>query len=64
MLIIPWGEHRSYADIAATISNPRAVRAVGAANGRNPISIVISCYRVIGADGSLTSSADGLTLKR
>ncbi|MDP5293181.1 methylated-DNA--[protein]-cysteine S-methyltransferase [Oceanimonas sp. CHS3-5] len=61
---IPWGEHRSYGDIAGAIGNPRAMRAVGAANGRNPIAIVIPCHRVIGANGSLTGYAGGLERKR
>lgn len=61
---IPYGETRSYGDIAAGIGNPRAVRAVGAANGRNPISIIIPCHRVIGADGSLTGFGGGLDTKR
>lgn len=61
---IPWGERRSYGDIAGAIGNPRAVRAVGAANGRNPIAIIIPCHRVIGADGRLTGYAGGLERKR
>lgn len=64
LLAIPWGEKRSYSDIAAAIDNPHAVRAVGAANGRNPIPIIIPCHRVIGANGSLTGYAGGLTRKR
>ncbi|MEQ9463111.1 MAG: methylated-DNA--[protein]-cysteine S-methyltransferase [Haliea sp.] len=60
---IPWGEVRSYRDIALTIGKPRAVRAVGAANGRNPLPIVVPCHRVIGADGSLTGFAGGLPRK-
>ncbi len=51
---IPYGETRSYGQLAAEIGNPAASRAVGAANGRNPVSIVVPCHRVIGADGSLT----------
>jgi len=51
---IPYGETRSYRDIARAVKNAKAVRAVGAANGRNPIAIVVPCHRVIGADGSLT----------
>ena len=61
---IPFGEVRSYRDIAAEIGRPTAVRAVGAANGRNPLPIVVPCHRVIGADGSLTGFAGGLERKR
>ena len=61
---IPFGETRSYADIAAAIGRPRAVRAVGAANGRNPLGIVVPCHRVIGADGSLTGYAGGMSRKK
>lgn len=61
---IPYGATRSYGDLAAAIGQPSAVRAVGAANGRNPISIVIPCHRVIGADGSLTGYGGGLPRKR
>ena len=61
---IPWGELRSYADIARAIEKPKAVRAVGAANGRNPLPIVVPCHRVIGSDGSLTGFAGGLDIKR
>jgi len=61
---IPFGESRSYAQLAEAIGNPNAVRAVGAANGRNPISIVVPCHRVIGKDGSLTGYAGGLDRKR
>ena len=61
---IPFGETRSYAQIAATIDAPKAVRAVGAANGRNPLPIVLPCHRVIGADGSLTGFGGGLPLKQ
>jgi methylated-DNA-[protein]-cysteine S-methyltransferase len=60
---IPFGETRSYGQIAAQIGHPAAVRAVGAANGRNPISIVAPCHRVIGANGKLTGFAGGLTAK-
>lgn len=60
---IPFGVTCSYADIAAKIGNPKAVRAVGAANGRNPLPIVIPCHRVIGADGSLTGFGGGLEAK-
>ena len=61
---IPWGAVRSYADIACAIDRPKAVRAVGAANGRNPLPIVVPCHRVIGSDGSLTGFAGGLDIKR
>jgi methylated-DNA-[protein]-cysteine S-methyltransferase len=61
---IPWGELRSYRDIACALQNPRAVRAVGAANGRNPLPIVVPCHRVIGANGSLTGFAGGLEAKK
>ena len=61
---IPCGETRSYQDIARQIGRPKAVRAVGAANGRNPLPIVIPCHRVIGSDGSLTGFGGGLDIKR
>jgi methylated-DNA-[protein]-cysteine S-methyltransferase len=60
---IPFGETRSYRDIAEQIGHPDAVRAVGAANGKNPISIVAPCHRVIGANGMLTGFAGGLAAK-
>ncbi len=60
---IPFGETRSYRDIAAQIRNHKAVRAVGAANGSNPLSIIVPCHRVIGADGTLTGFAGGLAIK-
>ncbi len=60
---IPYGETRSYSDIARQIGNIKAVRAVGAANGRNPISIIVPCHRVIGASGELTGFAGGLDAK-
>jgi methylated-DNA-[protein]-cysteine S-methyltransferase len=60
---IPFGETRSYAEIARQIGRPAAVRAVGAANGRNPLSIVAPCHRVIGSDGRLTGFAGGLETK-
>jgi methylated-DNA-[protein]-cysteine S-methyltransferase len=63
LLGIPFGETRSYAQIARQVGKPRAVRAVGAANGRNPISIVAPCHRVIGANGKLTGFAGGLDAK-
>ena len=61
---IPHGELRSYRDIAIAIDKPAAVRAVGAANGRNPLPVVVPCHRVIGSDGSLTGFAGGLGIKR
>jgi methylated-DNA-[protein]-cysteine S-methyltransferase len=61
---IPFGETRSYGEIAAAIGAPRASRAVGAANGRNPIAVVVPCHRVIGADGSLTGFGGGMDRKR
>ena len=60
---IPYGQTRSYGEIAKRIGAPAAVRAVGAANGRNPISIVAPCHRVIGATGKLTGFAGGLDAK-
>ncbi len=61
---IPYGELRSYRDIAERLGNPKAVRAVGAANGRNPIPIIVPCHRVVGSDGQLTGFAGGLSVKR
>ncbi len=61
---IPHGETTSYADLARRVGNERAVRAVGAANGRNPIVIVVPCHRVIGSDGSLTGFGGGIERKR
>jgi methylated-DNA-[protein]-cysteine S-methyltransferase len=63
LLTIPFGETRSYSEIARQIGNPSAVRAVGAANGRNPVSIVAPCHRVIGATGRLVGFAGGLATK-
>ena len=63
LLEIPWGEVTSYGALAERIDRPRAVRAVGAANGRNPIPIVIPCHRVIGRDGTLTGYGGGLEPK-
>jgi len=60
---IPFGETRSYAQIAAQVGSPKAVRAVGAANGKNPISIIAPCHRVIGSNGKLTGFAGGLEAK-
>ncbi|WP_167105240.1 methylated-DNA--[protein]-cysteine S-methyltransferase [Sphingomonas oligoaromativorans] len=64
LLDIPFGQTRSYADIARAIGRPIAYRAVGAANGRNPISIVAPCHRVIGHNGGLTGFAGGIEAKR
>ena len=64
LVTIPYGETRSYTEIAAQIGAPRAVRAVGAANGRNPIPIVVPCHRVIGASGNLVGFGGGLAWKR
>lgn len=61
---IPFGETRTYGQIAEEIGNPKSVRAVGMANGRNPISIVVPCHRVIGSDGSLTGYGGGLERKK
>jgi len=61
---IPYGQTRSYGELARQIGNPKASRAVGAANGKNPLSIVVPCHRAIGADGSLTGFAGGLEVKR
>ena len=64
LIDIPYGETRSYKEIAATINKPKAVRAVGMANHCNRLPIVIPCHRVVGADGSLTGYAGGLPVKR
>ena len=64
LLAIPYGETRSYKEIAAAIGQPNAMRAVGMANSRNPIALIIPCHRVIGADGSLTGFASGVDLKQ
>lgn len=63
LLTIPFGETRSYAQIATQIGLPKAVRAVGAANGKNPVSIIAPCHRVIGSNGKLTGFAGGLDVK-
>jgi methylated-DNA-[protein]-cysteine S-methyltransferase len=60
---IEYGQTCSYADIAKGINNPKAVRAVGAANGRNPLTIVVPCHRVIGSNGKLTGYAWGTSIK-
>tara|TARA_R110002124_G_scaffold14338_4_gene64034 strand:- start:3132 stop:3626 length:495 start_codon:yes stop_codon:yes gene_type:complete len=64
LTLIPYGELRCYRDIAMSIGNRAAVRAVGAANGRNPLPIVIPCHRVIGSNGALTGFAGGLESKQ
>jgi methylated-DNA-[protein]-cysteine S-methyltransferase len=64
LLAIPFGATCSYRDIAASIGRPAACRAVGAANGKNPIAIIVPCHRVIGADRSLTGYGGGLPAKR
>jgi methylated-DNA-[protein]-cysteine S-methyltransferase len=61
---IPFGETRTYAQIAKAIGRPNAVRAVGAANGANPICVIVPCHRVIGSDGSLTGFGGGLPRKK
>jgi len=63
LLTIPYGETRTYGQIAKQIGHPSSVRAVGAANGRNPISIIAPCHRLIGAGGALTGFAGGLKAK-
>jgi methylated-DNA-[protein]-cysteine S-methyltransferase len=60
---IPFGKTRSYRDLARAVGLPKASRAVGAANGKNPLSIVVPCHRVIGANGALTGFAGGLATK-
>ena len=64
LLAIPFGETRTYAAIAKQLGRPEASRAVGAANGRNPISIIAPCHRVLGSSGKLTGFAGGLAAKR
>jgi methylated-DNA-[protein]-cysteine S-methyltransferase len=63
LLAIPFGETRSYGQLAKQLGNPNATRAVGAANGRNPISIIVPCHRVIGSSGKLTGFVGGLEVK-
>jgi methylated-DNA-[protein]-cysteine S-methyltransferase len=62
--MIPYGETRSYAQQARAVGRPTATRAIGAANGRNPIAIIVPCHRVIGSDGTLTGYAGGEPVKR
>ena len=64
LLAVPFGETRSYQEIANALGNPKAIRAVGRANGLNPIAIIVPCHRVIGSDGSLTGYAGELWRKR
>jgi O-6-methylguanine DNA methyltransferase len=64
LLAIPYGETRSYADIARAVGKPNAFRAVGMANNRNPIAIVVPCHRVIASDGTLCGYGGGLDVKR
>lgn len=64
LLTIPYGETRTYGQIAHMIGRPKAVRAVGGACGRNPLPILVPCHRVVGADGSLTGFSCGLDRKR
>jgi O-6-methylguanine DNA methyltransferase len=64
LLAIPYGETRSYADIARAVGKPTAFRAVGMANNRNPIAIVVPCHRVIASDGTLCGYGGGLEVKR
>jgi methylated-DNA-[protein]-cysteine S-methyltransferase len=61
---IPFGETRSYAQLAGAVGRPRAVRAVGAANALNPLSVIVPCHRVIGSNGALTGYAGGVDRKR
>jgi len=63
LLAIPFGETRSYGQLAKQLGNPRATRAFGAANGKNPVSIIVPCHRVIGSSGKLTGFAGGLDAK-
>ena len=60
---VPYGETRSYRQQAEAIGRPKAVRAIGAANGRNPVPIVLPCHRIVGSDGSLTGYGGGLPIK-
>ena len=64
LALIPYGELRTYKDIAEDIGRPKAVRAVGAANGANPLPIVLPCHRVVGSNGKLTGFGGGLPAKR
>lgn len=64
LLTIPYGKTCSYSDIAALIDNPKACRAIGGANGKNPIPIIIPCHRVIGKNGTLVGYTGGLHIKK
>lgn len=64
LLDIPYGQTATYGQIAAKVGNPKACRAVGMANNRNPIAVIIPCHRVIGADGGMTGYGGGLPIKR
>ncbi|WP_432071803.1 methylated-DNA--[protein]-cysteine S-methyltransferase [Streptomyces wuyuanensis] len=64
LLLIPYGETRTYGELAGALGNPGASRAVGLANGRNPVGIIIPCHRVVGASGSLTGYGGGLARKQ
>ena len=64
LTLIPYGETRSYGDLADALGNPGASRAVGLANGKNPIGIIVPCHRVVGASGSLTGYGGGLDRKQ
>lgn len=64
LLAIPFGETRTYAQLAASLGDPKVIRAAASANGKNPLAILIPCHRVIGTDGSLTGYAGGLENKR
>ncbi|HEY3179210.1 MAG TPA: methylated-DNA--[protein]-cysteine S-methyltransferase [Casimicrobiaceae bacterium] len=61
---VPWGETLTYAELASRVGHPGSARAAGAATGRNPLSIVVPCHRIVGSDGSLTGYAGGLDRKR
>jgi methylated-DNA-[protein]-cysteine S-methyltransferase len=61
---IPYGETATYAEIARRVGSPAACRAVGRANGRNPVAVIVPCHRVVGSDGSLTGYAGGIEMKR
>jgi methylated-DNA-[protein]-cysteine S-methyltransferase len=63
LLTVPYGKTASYMDIANTLGNPKAIRAVGAANGQNPISIIVPCHRIIGSNGKLIGYGGGLWRK-
>jgi methylated-DNA-[protein]-cysteine S-methyltransferase len=63
LMRVPFGHTQSYKEIAQKLENPKAVRAVGAANGKNPVSIIVPCHRIIGANGKLTGYAGGLDRK-